>query len=55
MEKYRSHTKRMNGDKMDTNNKEHQQKDQERDSTDWGRTENNRHTGAEVEHHAISN
>ena len=45
----------MNDDKMDTNDKEHQQKDQESNSTGLGKTENNKQTGAEGEQHAVSN
>jgi hypothetical protein len=41
------HTKGMNCDKMDTDDKEHQQEDQENNSTGLGKTENNKRTGSE--------
>jgi len=49
------HTKGMNGDKIDTNDKEHQQKRPRKNSTGLGKTENNKHTGAEGEQYAVSN
>jgi len=47
------HTKGLNGDKMDTNDKEHQRRDQESNNTGLGKTENNKHPGAEGEQHAV--
>ena len=43
----------MNGDKMDTNDKECQNTDQESNNTGLGKTENNKHPGAEGEQHAV--
>jgi hypothetical protein len=49
------HTKGMNGDKMGTNDKDHQQRDQESNNTGSGKTENNKHPGAEGEQQTVSN
>ena len=38
----RDHTKGMNSNKMDTNDKEHQKRDQERNNTGLGKIENNK-------------
>ena len=48
------HTKGMNGDKMDTNDKERQKRDQESNNTGLGKTENNEHPGAEGQQHAVN-
>ena len=49
------HTKGINGDKMDTNDKQHQKRDQESNNTSLGKIENNKHPGAEEEQHAVKN
>jgi len=40
------HKKGMNGDKMDTNDKEHQKRDQESNNTGLGKMKNNKLPGA---------
>jgi hypothetical protein len=43
------YTNRVNGDKMDTNVIEHQKRDQESNSTGFGKVENNKHPRSEGE------
>jgi len=45
--------KGLNGDQMDTNDKKHQMRDQESNNTGLGKTENNKHPGAEGEQQAV--
>jgi len=45
------HTKGMNADKMDTNDKQHQNKHQKSNNTGLGKIENNKHPGAEGQQH----
>jgi len=45
----------MNGDKMDTNDKEHEKRDQESNNTGLDKIENNKYPGAEGEQHAVRN
>jgi len=45
----------VNGDKMDTNVIEHQKRDQENDSTSFGKVENNKHPSVEGEGHTLKN
>jgi hypothetical protein len=49
------HTKGMNDDKMDTNDKEHQKRDHESNNTGLGKIENNKHPGPEREQHTVRN
>ena len=49
------HTKGMNGDKMNMNDKEHQKRDQECNNTLLGKIENNKHSGAEGERYTVRN
>ena len=44
------HTKGMNGYKMDTNDKEHEKRDQESNNTGLGKIENNKYSGAGEQH-----
>jgi len=45
----------MNGDKMDTNDKEHEKRDQESNNTGLGKTEGNKYPGAEEEQQTVRN
>jgi len=49
------HTKGMNCDKMDTNDKEHQKREQESNNTGLGKIENNKHLMAEGKQHTVKN
>jgi hypothetical protein len=49
------HIKGVNDDKMDTNGKEHQQRDQECNDTGFGNVENNKHPSAEEEQNTVRN
>jgi hypothetical protein len=49
------HTKEMNGDKMDTNDKEHQKGRQESNNTVLGKIETKEHPEAKGEQHASRN
>jgi len=49
------HTKGMNGDKMDTGDKEHEKRDQESNNTGLDKIENIKYPGAEGEQHAVRN
>ena len=49
------HTKGMNGDKMDTDDKEHEKRDQEGNNTGLGKIKNNKCSGAEGEQHTVRN
>jgi hypothetical protein len=49
------HTKGVNGDKKDTNLREHQQRDQESNNTGFGNLENNKHPSAEEEQNTARN
>ena len=51
----RDHTKEMNGDKLDTNDKERQKREQESNNTGLGKIENNKHLVAEGQQHAVKN
>jgi len=47
--------KGMNGDKMDTKDKEQQKGNQESDNTGLGKIEYNKHPGSEGEQHTVRN
>ena len=48
-------TKGMNGDKMDMNDKQHQNRDQESNNTGLGKTEYNKQPGEEGQQHTVRN
>jgi len=48
-------TKGMNGDKMDTNDKQHQKRDHESSNTGLGKIKNNKYPGAKGEQHRVRN
>ena len=49
------HTKGMNGDKMDTNDKEHQKGSQESNNTGLSKIENKKHPETKGEQHTFRN
>jgi len=49
------YTNRVNGNKLDTHVIEQQKRDQENETTDFGKLENNKYLSAEGEQHAVKN